>query len=118
MKKIILTILLAITFITTYGQNKYQERQNNYFVEAAAKEFNLNESQKNELKDIRMTMVSAYINANKQEKNGDIVAEEKKRKTMEASKIFNNAVIKLTGKTYEELKPFFSRMREELKKVK
>ncbi len=118
MKKIILTLFLAITFTATYSQSKHQERQTKYFVEAAAKEYSLNKAQQDELKDLRTDMVVAYGNATEQEKSGSITAEEKRVKTQEASKIFNNGLIKLIGKPYDELSPFLTRMREELKKVK
>lgn len=118
MKKIVLTLLLVVAFTTTYGQNKYQERQNKYYVEAAAKEFNLNEDQQKELTEIRTTMVIAYGESHKAFTAGDITKEEKLAKNGESSKVFNNAVIKLTGKTYKELVPFFNRMRKELKEVK
>jgi hypothetical protein len=118
MKKIILTLLLVVSISVTYGQNKYQERQNKYYVEAAVKEFNLNEDQQKELTDIRTVMVLAYGESHQAFTAGDIAKEEKQAKNSEASKVFNNAVIKLTGKTYQELVPFFDRMREELKSVK
>ncbi|MBJ7881532.1 hypothetical protein [Gelidibacter salicanalis] len=118
MKKIILTLLLAITFTATYSQSKHQERQNKYFVEAATKEYNLNKLQQDELKVIRTAMVVAYGEATKQEKSGDITSADKISKTQEASKNFNNALIKLTGIQYDELEPFLTRMRAELKQVK
>ncbi|WP_339882631.1 hypothetical protein [Polaribacter vadi] len=118
MKKIVLTLLLVVAFSTTYGQNKYQERQNKYFVEAAAKEFNLNKDQQKELAEVRTTMVLAYGESNSAMKEGTITKEEMQEKNKEASRNFNNAVIKMTGKTYKELAPFFKRMRDELKNVK
>ncbi|MCL7762966.1 hypothetical protein MPF19_06010 [Polaribacter sp. Z014] len=118
MKKILLTLVLVVAFSTTYGQNKYQERQNKYFVEAAAKEYNLNDAQQKELTELRTTMVVAYGESQKAAKAGTITKEEKQAKNGEASKAFNRGVIKLTGKNYKELAPFFKRMRDELKKVK
>lgn len=118
MKKILLTLLLAVTFTATYSQNKYQERQNKYFVEAAAKEYSLDQAKQENLKDIRTTMVLAYGKINKQVKSNAITKDQAKAQRKEASKAFNNAMIKLTGKSYKELSPFLSRMRDELKKVK
>ena len=118
MKKIVLTLLLVVSFATTYGQNKYQERQNKYFVEAAAKEYKLDEAQQKELAEIRTVMVLAYGESQKEFKAGTITKEEKQAKNGTASKAFNNGVIKLTGKNYKELAPFFKRMRDELKNVK
>lgn len=118
MKKIILTLVLVVAFTTTYGQNKYQERQSKYFVEAAAKEFNLNDNQQESLKEYRTTMVLAYGKSQKNFKAGAITKVELKSSNRETSKVFHNKVIKMTGKTYKELAPFLKRMREELKKVK
>ncbi|MDX6747901.1 hypothetical protein SHK09_13975 [Polaribacter sp. PL03] len=118
MRKIVLTLLLLVTFTVTYGQNKYQERQSKYFVEAAAKEFSLSEVQQKELKEIRTKMVVAYGESQVSFKSGAITKEQKQAKNREVSKEFNNSVIKMTGKKYKDLAPFFKRMREELKKVK
>lgn len=117
MKKIFLTFVLALAFTATYGQNKWQQKQNKHFVDAAAKEYNLTEKQQKELTDYRTAMVLAFAESNKQEKNGAITTEEKKAKNKEASKAFNNAIIKLTNKTYQELNPFLARMRKELKNL-
>jgi hypothetical protein len=118
MKKIILTLLVAITFTATYSQNKYQERQTAYFVNAAGQEFELDKKQQKELTEIRTTMVLGYMESNEQHKNGEITEDEKKEKNKETSKEFHNAIVKLTGKSYKELEPFLDRMRLELKNVK
>ncbi len=118
MKKILITLLLFVTFTVVYGQNKYQERQNNHYVEAAAKEFNLDKKQQVELSEIRMEMVSAYISSNKSFKAGDITQDEKKGITKEASKVFHNKLSEITGKTYAEMKDWLVEMRKELKTVK
>lgn len=118
MKKTILAVLLIAFFTTTYGQNKYHERQNKFYVEAAAEEFNLNQDQQKELSEFRMEMVKTYIANNKAKNEGEIQEEAMKKNNREASKNFNNALIKLTGKSYKELEPFLNRMRKELKSVK
>ena len=118
MKKILLTLLLAVTFTATYAQNKYQERQNKYFVEAAAKEYNLDQAQQDDLTNTRTTMVLAFKDIADKVKSESITKDEAKAQRQEASKAFNNAIIKLTGKNYKELNPFLKRMREELKTVK
>lgn len=118
MKKIILTLVLLVVYTVSYGQTKYQERQNKYFVEAAAKEFKLDKDQQVTLATARLEMVKAYQKSQKAFKGGEITKEEKQTKNRAASKAFNNAVIKLTGKKYKDLAPFFKRMRQELKEVK
>ena len=116
--RIFLTLLLLVAFTTAYGQNKYQERQSKYFVEAAEKEFSLTETQQVELTEFRKVMVIAFGKSQKELKAGNITKEERKAANKENSKAFNNAIIKLTGKNYKELAPFFKRMRTELKSVK
>lgn len=117
MKKTFLTFAIALVFTATYGQNKWQQKLNKYFVEAAAKEYNLDETQQEKLTGYRTVMVLAFAESSKQAKEGKITTEEKKEKNKEASKVFNNAIIKLTGKNYKELSPFLERMRQELKKL-
>ena len=45
MKQIIIALVLIGSITTAFGQNKWQQKQINYFVEAATKEYNLNEGQ-------------------------------------------------------------------------
>ena len=119
MKKIALTLILFVAFVSTsYGQGKYHEKQNNYYVEAAAEEFNLDKGQQKELSEFRMDMVKAYMSSNKDFKAGDITQDKKKELNTEASTTFHNKLSKLTGKTYPEMKDWLDEMREELKKVK
>jgi len=118
MKKILMTLLLLVAFSTSYGQGKYHEKQNAYYVEAAVKEFHLNKEQQKELSEIRMDMVKAYMESNQTFKEGDITKEEKQAVTKEASKAFHIKFSKLTGKTYAEMKPWLDQMRDELKKAK
>ncbi len=116
MKKIFLVLVLVMSVSASFGQNKWHISQNDKFVAAAAVEYNLDEDQQEVLRESRMEMVTAYLNSNKDFKNGDITKDEKKEITSKASKAFNTTMTKLTGKSYKELKPFFDRMREELKK--
>jgi predicted negative regulator of RcsB-dependent stress response len=118
MKKIILTLLVVMSFTFTYGQGKWQEKQNDYFVEAAAKEYDLSDDQKVELKETRLEMVKSFMDSNQKSKSGEITKDEMKASNREASKTFNSAFAKLTGKPYKELAPFLKKMREELKNLK
>ncbi|WP_452228488.1 MULTISPECIES: hypothetical protein [unclassified Lacinutrix] len=119
MKKIVLTLLLLfVTVATSFGQGKFQLRQNAHFVEAAAKEYNLDDKQQAELSEFRLEMVSAYMKSNQDSKAGDITKEEMKASNREASKTFHNKLSKLTGKAYADMKDWLDEMREELKKVK
>ena len=118
MKKLIIALLLFASVATSYAQGKFHDRQNEAYIEAAAKEFDLNEKQQTELSEIRMEMVKVYITSNKSFKAGDITKEEKKELTKEASKTYHNKLAKLTGKAYKDMQPWLKKMREELKKVK
>lgn len=115
MKKILLVLVLVLTVSVTFGQNKWHIGQNDKFVAAAATEYNLDEDQQETLRESRMNMVKAYISSNKDFKNGDITKEEQKEITGNASKAFNSTMAQVTGKPYNELKPFLDKMREELK---
>jgi hypothetical protein len=118
MKQIILTLALVLSFATSFGQNKYQQRQTKHYVEAAASEFGLDEGQKTSLTELRYEMVAGFAAASKSKKSGEITQDEFKVKTKELSKAFNNGIIKITGKSYPELKGFMARLRKELKTVK
>lgn len=118
MKKIIIALILVLSFSSAYSQGKYHQRQNTYYVEAATKEYSLDKKQQEELSEIRMEMVTIYITNNKAFKNDEITKEEKKAKNREASKVYHNKLAKLTGKSYKEMKPWLANMRKELKKVK
>lgn len=118
MKKIIFTLVLILTISATYSQGKYHKRQNVFYVESAAKEYNLNEDQQKELSEARMEMVTVYITKNQAFKAGDITKEEKKTATRKASKIYHNKLSKITGKSYNEMKPWLAEMRKKIKEVK
>ncbi|WP_303317290.1 hypothetical protein Q4Q34_01585 [Flavivirga abyssicola] len=117
MKKIILLLLVVSFSATTYGQSKWHEKQNDYFVEQAGKEFGLKKDQKEELKEKRMEMVMSFVNSNKAVKNGELTKEQRKEKTREASKNFNSYFAELVGKPYAEIAPFLKKMREEIKNL-
>jgi len=118
MKKIIIVLILVLSFSSAYSQGKYHQRQNAHYVEAAAKEFSLDKKQQAELSEIRMDMVKVYMSSNKAFKSDDITKEEKKAKNREASKAYHNKLAKLTGKSYKDMKPWLANMRKELKNVK
>ncbi|TXG35150.1 hypothetical protein [Seonamhaeicola maritimus] len=117
MKKIILTLVLIMSFAFTYGQTKWHEKQNKHFVEEAAKEYSLNESQQKELSENRMVMVKSFMDSNKAFKSGEITEDQKKEKNRESSKTFNGYFSQLVGKPYKEVAPFMARMRKELKNL-
>ncbi|WP_405293601.1 hypothetical protein [Algibacter sp. Ld11] len=116
MKKILLVLVLVMTVSATFGQNKWHVGQNDKFVAAATTEYNLDEDQQETLRESRMDMVKTYISSNKDFKDGKITKEEKNEITGNSSKAFNSTMVKLTGKSYKELKPFLDKMREALKK--
>lgn len=118
MKKILLVLLVLMVTQTTIGQNKWQQKQINYFVEEATKEYDLNKSQVKDLKKARLEMVTGYSNLSKISKEGKISDEEKKEKGKVIGQDFQKKMIEITGKTYKEITPFFKRMRIELKNLK
>ncbi|WP_066219006.1 hypothetical protein [Formosa haliotis] len=117
MKKILLLLLVLVSFSTMYGQNKSQQKKIDYFVNAADKEFNLNESQHKALLDARNAYITDYMGVMKDFKSGSITAEEKKSKLNDVNTNFNTTFSQIAGKTPKELQDFSKRMQVELKKV-
>jgi hypothetical protein len=115
MKKIILTIVLLVTVSVSFGQVKWQQDKIDQFVDAAVKEYKLDDSQKETLNTSRTTMFMGYLDLQKKRKSGELSQEEGKSISKKLASDFHNALIKLTGKSYKELKPFLQRMRKELK---
>jgi len=118
MKKIILIAVLLVVSVTAFGQNKWQQKQINYFVDAATTEYSLDNKQVKELTKARVEMVNEYSEIGKEVKAGTLSDEDKKVRGQETSKKFQKVMSKLTGESYQELKPFYERMREELKNLK
>lgn len=117
MKKLILLLLVTVSFSTVYGQNKKQEKKIKYFVEAAVQEYDLNKDQEKQLLDARNAYITEYMAVMKDFKAENINADEKKEKMGAINKGFNKTFAELTGKKMKDLQPFFKRMREELKNV-
>ena len=115
MKQIILTLLVFFTVSISFGQDKYQMKKINYFVDAAQKEFSLNAKQTKELLDNRTAYFNDYQKVFSAAKNGEISEDEKKTQVNEVNNKFNKYFNELTGKTWDELKPFNERIREEIK---
>ncbi|MCG9793732.1 hypothetical protein [Flavobacterium algicola] len=118
MKRIILVLTLLMAVTASFAQDKWQQKQINYFVDSAVKEFALSDNQKKDLTTLRTTVVMAYVISAEKLKKGEITADEKKEIGQQASKDFNGAMTKITGKSYAELQPFFQKMQEEMKNVK
>jgi hypothetical protein len=118
MKKTFLVLTIMLTATVTFGQNKWQEKQINHFVEVTAKEYGLDAAKKAELLEARKSLVLGYNELNQKDKAGEITKEEKQELTKEGNRNFHMAITKLTGKSYKELEPFLEKMREELKNLK
>lgn len=118
MKKIILTLLLVVAFTATYGQQKWQMKKINYFVDAAAKEFKLDKNAKEKLLKVRTAYFMDYIKTNKQAKIDGLSKDEKRKKLNAVNQNFNKKLREISGKNGSEIQPFLKRMRDELKDVK
>lgn len=116
MKKIVLAALFMLTATVTFGQNKWQQKKIDYFVEAAAKEFKLDKKQTNKLLKVRTTYFLEYMEIVKKAKSGVITPEEKKSQINAHNQKFNANLKAITGT--DNVQPFLVRMRDELKNVK
>jgi len=117
MKQIILSLLVFFTVAVSFGQDKYQMKKINYFVDAAQKEYSLDKKQTKELLDARTAYFNDYQKVFSAAKNGEISDEEKKTQSNEVNNKFNKYFSELTEKNWNELKPFFDRVRDEMKSL-
>lgn len=118
MKKIILTLVLLVAFTATYGQQKWQMKKINYFVDAAAKEFNLDKKAKAKLLKVRTAYFMDYMKTMKAAKAEGLEKSERQKKLNAVNQEFNKNLREISGKTGQEIQPFLKRMRTELKDVK
>ncbi|WP_366184010.1 hypothetical protein [Flavobacterium ovatum] len=117
MKKIVLVLMMMVSFSGVFAQNKSQEKKIKYFVDAATTEFKLDASKSKELLNARNTYITNFMDVIGKAKSGEISADDKKEKMNEVNGAFNSEFSKITGKSASELKPFFERMREELSSI-
>ena len=118
MKKIILTLLLVVAFTATYGQQKWQMKKINYFVDAAAKEFNLDKKAKAKLLEVRTSYFMDYMKTMKKAKADGLEKDERRKKLTAVNQEFNKNLREISGKNGREIQPFLKRMRQELKDLK
>lgn len=118
MKKIILTLLFVFSLSVTFGQNKWQMKKINYFVDSAAKEFNFDQKQKEEFLKLRTAYFLDYAAAFKEAKDKNLDKEAKRQLLGPINQRSIKDLAKISGKTIQELQPFLKRMRTEMKNVK
>ena len=114
MKRIILTLVVALLTTVAFSQNEWQQKKIDYFVDAAAEEFELDKKQTKKLSKIRTAYFLDYMEIIKSAKAGDITQEEKKTKINAHNQKFNDDLKELTGKEKKDIQPFLKRMREEM----
>ena len=117
MKKIVLVLMMMVSFSGAFAQNKTQEKKIKYFVDAATTEFALDAAKSKELLKARNTYITNFMEVMSQAKSGELSDDAKKTKMNEVNGEFNEVFSKITGKSAAELKPFFVRMREELSSI-
>jgi len=116
MRRLILVLTLIMAVSTTFGQDKWQQKKIDYFVEAAVKEFKLDNRQGKELLKTRTDYFNDYMVIIKNGKDGKISEEEQKTQLNEHNQNFNIKLKEITGA--DNIQPFLVRMRDELKNVK
>ena len=119
MKNLGLFLAFALITLTSTAQStsEYNEgrfERSKVYVEVAAKEFNLTEAQQKELYEKKVQHYADSYEANQKFNKGEITKEEKKIPNQKFGRYFNT----LTGKNYQELKPFYDKVKKELDKIK
>ena len=119
MKKISLMLLLLAFSVSSMAQSKKNRNEGRFerskvYAEVAAEEFDLTKEQEQELYEKKVQHYDESYQAKQKYKNGEITKEESKKPNKKFGKYFNE----LTGKTYEELKPFYEKVQQEINKIK
>ena len=119
MKK--LSILLVVFLITAVGfaqeknWSEIREAKAAKFAEMAAQEFDLDKKQQTALYERKIQHFNEQEAVKKKVKEGKQLTKEQKKKP---NKTFGGYFGKLTGKSYEELKPFYIEANKAMKKIK
>jgi len=118
MKKITLIIaLLAFTFSSvaqsTSEYNEGRFERSKVYAEVAAQEFGLTKEQQQELYEKKVQHYAESYEATQKFKGGEITKEEKNIPNQKFGSYFN----KLTGKNYQQLKPFYDKVHIEISKI-
>ena len=119
MKKISLIIaMLTLTFSSiaqsTSDWNEGRFERSKVYAEVAAEEFGLTKEQEQELYEKKVKHYDESYKAKQKYNSGEITKEESKIPNKKFGAYFN----KLTGKNYEELKPFYDKVQKEISKIK
>lgn len=117
MKQLSVLFVMFLMTITTSAQKERQElreARSAKFAEMAAEEFNLSKEQQTALYERKLQHYIEQDKVKKKAKKENLTKEEKKAPNASFGKYFR----KLTGKTYDELKPFYEKVQKELKKIK
>lgn len=119
MKKITLIIAMLAFTLTGMAQktsdyNEGRFERSKVYAEVAAQEFDLTKEQQKELYEKKVQHYADSYEATQKFKKGEITKEEKKIPNQKFGRYFNQ----LTGKNYQELKPFYEKVKKELDKLK
>ncbi|MDT0551840.1 hypothetical protein [Urechidicola vernalis] len=118
MKKITLVLVFFAFAIsgTAQSKNNYYEgrfERAKVFAKVAAEEFDLTEKQEKEVYELKVAHFEEQSAANKKYKKGEITEEEKKA----PNRKFGQEFKKYHGKNYQELQPFYDKVKKEMKKL-
>ena len=116
--KYTLTMILLTLGFAIMAQSKVQVKKSEYYANAAAKEFKLDEEKRNKVYEAKLELFKLSGQLGKKMKAGEITEEEKKSTYKEENKKINVLLAEISGKTPKDLKGFNSRMRTELKAIK
>ena len=119
MKKSGIFLAFALITLTSVAQttSEYNEgrfERSKVYAEVAAQEFDLTKEQQTALYERKVQHYEEQYEATQKFNKGEITKEEKTIPNKKFGKYFN----KLTGKNYQELKPFYEKVKKELDKLK
>lgn len=112
MKKLILSTLIFLATFTLFAQDQLTKRQEmaKVYANIAKKEFKLSKEETNALYERKLEHYLAKDQAKKDFKAGEITKQQKNKPDQEFGKYMHQ----LTGKKYDELKPFYAKVNKAL----
>lgn len=120
MKKLAILLVMLLATVNSFGQEKNEwealrEKKSEKFAELAAKEFELTKGQEKELYERKLEHFKEQETIKKQIKQGKELTKDQKKKP---NRSFGAYFSKLTGNSYENLKPFYVKANQEMKRIK
>ncbi|NLR92136.1 hypothetical protein [Flammeovirga agarivorans] len=108
LKTTLLGLLLTVLSFSTFAQDvpaptDWQRENTSEYIAFVGEKWDLSESQKTELYDLRLDVMTHVAHYKKLAKDGDLTPQESKAKIQNHSKKINKEISELTGKDWKQI---------------